>query len=58
MRVTKTTLKKLIKEELDVMQGESNPFGSYKLQSMQWRFFCLSTYKLKSKAAFLLTKNV
>ena len=30
MRVTKTTLKKLIKEELDAMQGESNPFGSYK----------------------------
>mgnify|MGYP003139950733 FL=1 len=30
MKITKATLKRLIKEELDTMQEESNPFGSYR----------------------------
>lgn len=29
MKITKTRLKQIIKEELDTMQGESNPYGSY-----------------------------
>ena len=29
MKITKRQLRRIIKEELDATQGESNPFGSY-----------------------------